>query len=56
MKDLEAVFYRAEVFNRDVGAWDTSSVISPTWGVFRDAFAFNQPIGGWDVSLSLIHI
>lgn len=36
-------------FNRDIGGWDTSSVIN-MFNMFRNNTTFNQDIGNWDVS------
>jgi surface protein len=42
-------FNGCELFNSDIGNWDTSGVISMN-SMFNDARAFNQAIGSWNTS------
>lgn len=46
---MQDMFYNANVFNGDIGDWDTSNVLH-MGRVFARAYAFNQDIGNWNVS------
>lgn len=45
---MSGMFSSAEVFNRDISAWEVTEVTNMNY-MFREAFYFNQPIGNWDV-------
>ena len=49
VKNMAAMFARAESFNADISKWDVSKVWSMRY-MFSGATSFNQPIGDWDVS------
>jgi hypothetical protein len=43
------MFYKATVFNYDIGNWDTAMATSMA-SMFVKAFDFNQDIGSWNTS------
>ncbi len=43
------MFWGADLFNGNIGGWDTSSVTN-MYAMFREASSFNQDIGDWDTS------
>jgi len=47
--DMSMMFYRALLFNKDIGGWDTSNVTNMR-SMFCYAESFNQYVGGWDTS------
>ena len=49
VRDMEALFYYASVFNSDISAWDVSNVTNMR-ELFSYASAFNQDLSTWDVS------
>ena len=44
------MFVGANVFNQDIGNWNTSRVFT-MFQMFRNAFQFNQDIGSWNTSV-----
>ena len=47
---MGGMFYSAQVFNQDIGQWNTAAVTNME-DMFRFAYAFNQYLrGGWDVT------
>ncbi len=47
--NMMAMFYKAILFNQNIGGWDVGNVINMSH-MFRDAGDFNQNISSWDVS------
>ena len=43
------MFYGTQVFNQDIGSWNTAKVTEMT-GMFWGALSFNQDIGSWNTS------
>jgi surface protein len=49
VKNMNAMFQGAYVFNQPIGSWTTSAVSNMS-EMFENAYAFNQPIGSWTTS------
>ena len=47
--DMDWMFYKAELFNSDIGKWDVSNVTDMSC-MFNAAKSFNSDISKWDVS------
>ena len=45
---MSRMFYKASLFNQDVGWWSISHVTNMSQ-MFENASAFNQPLTDWDV-------
>lgn len=49
MTSLAYMFDNCNLFNQDIGIWNTSNIVSLE-GTFRNASNFNKPIGQWNTS------
>jgi hypothetical protein len=53
--NMAFMFQLASAFNKEISAWDVSSVtITNMYGMFNAASAFNKEISAWDVSRAVL--